>query len=158
MIGEQAAKAGTGLAGSLGSWAISARFGSSEVAVVTAVSCAFGMLSSLARVKQGMGGIGVLRALAMNAGAVWLAAFVIASKAHVDLPGCVLIGLGVGRAGTPVLEVIETGVLAVARRLVGPAMVTAEELDHRLGDERNRVAAVFAEASVEKHKEQNDDD
>lgn len=130
-------------------------FGSSEIAVATAVSCAFGMLSSLARVTQGNG---ALRTLAMNAGAVWLAAFVIASKASVDLPGAVLIGLGVGMAGTTVLEVIETGVLAVARRMVGTQTITVDEMNQRLGDERNRVQTVFAEASLEKRKEEREND
>lgn len=155
MIGDQASRAGTGLAGALGSWAVSTTLGASQIAIVAAVSCAFGMLSSLSRVQKGMAAV---RSLAMNAGAVWLAAFVIASKTNVDLAGCVLIGLGVGMAGTAVLEVIEKGVLAVTYRLIGAPVVTVEELDQRLGDERNRVQAVFAEAAVEKHKEIEGDD
>ena len=155
MFGDQASRAGTGLAGALGSWALSAWPGAIDMGIVTALSCAFGMLSSLSRVHKGMAAI---RSLVMNAGAVWLAAFVIASKTHADLPGGVLIGLGVGLAGSAVLEVIEKGVLAVTYRIVGAPVVTVEELDQRLGDERNRVAAVFAEAAVQKDKEQGDAD
>ena len=155
MIGDQASRAGTGLAGALGSWALSAWPGAIDMGIVTALSCSFGMLSSLSRVHKGMAAI---RSLVMNAGAVWLAAFVIAAKTHADLPGGVLIGLGVGLAGSAVLEVIEKGVMAAAHRMSGTPMVTVEELDQRIGDERNRIAAVFAEASVEKHKEQGDAD
>lgn len=151
MVGDQAPRAGTGLAGALGSWALTAWPGALDMAIVTALSCAFGLLSSLSRVHKGMAG---LRSLIMNAGAVWLAAFVIAAKTHADLPGGVLIGLGVGLAGSAVLEVIEQGVLVVTRRMIGPDVVTVEEFEQRLGDERNRVQAVFAEASVEKNKEQ----
>ena len=151
MIGDQASRAGIGLAGALGSWAISAWPGALDIAIVTAFSCAFGMLSSMSRVHRGVAG---LRSLIMNAGAVWLAAFVIAAKTNADLPGGVLIGLGVGLAGSAVLEVIEKGVLVVARRMVGPEVVTVEELDQRIGDLRNAAQAALSEQIVEKHKEQ----
>lgn len=141
------------MAGALGSWALTAWPGAIDMGLVTAVSCAFGMLSSMSRLHKGLAGV---RSLIMNAGAVWLAAFVIAAKTHADLPGGVLIGLGVGLAGSAVLEVIERGVLAVTYRIMGEPVVTVEELEQRLGDERNRVAAVFAEASVEKHKDVGD--
>ena len=154
MVGDQASRAGTGLAGALGSWTLMAWPGAFDMALVTALSCTFGMLSSLSRVHKGVAG---LRSLIMNAGAVWLAAFVIAAKTHADLPGGVLIGLGVGLAGTAVLEVIENGVLGITRRVVGAPLVTVEELDQRLGDLRNAAQVVFAEAAIEKHKEQDDD-
>lgn len=151
---QQASRAGTGIAGALGSWAATATLGTAQIATVTAISCAFGMLSSLSRVQKGMSAV---RSMAMNAGAIWLAAFVIASKAPVDLAGCVLIGLAIGMAGTPVLEAIEKGALGIVQRMVGAPVVTMDELERRLGDVRNAAQAALAEQVVTHTEEQNDE-
>lgn len=151
---DSAAKAGTGLFGSAGAWLLAGEGGMSplEVALITAASCAFGMLSSLSRV-QALAGRSAVRTMAMNAGAVWLASFVLALLARAEIAGVVLIGLGVGLAGTAVLEVIEKGAVGLAQRLAGAPVVTRSELDERLGDERNRVTAAIAEQAVQRHQE-----
>lgn len=154
MVGEHLARAGTGVAGTLGSWAASETLGNTQIATVTAISCAFGMLSSLSRVQKGMSAV---RPMIMNAGAIWLAAFVLASKTPVDLAGCVLIGLGVGMAGTPILEAIEKGALGLVQRMIGAPVVTMEELERRLGDVRNAAQAALAEQAVEHNTKELDD-
>jgi hypothetical protein len=121
--------------------------GVATTALATAMSCAFGMLSSLSRV-QAARGHSAIKALAMNAGAVWLTAFVAAVKLHADLPGAVLIGLGVGLAGTTALEAVERGTLALIARVAGAPVVTHKQLDERLGDERNRTQAALSEGRV----------
>lgn len=153
--GPKLTQGATGIAGSLGSWVATSHLGTLEIATVTAISCAFGMLSSLSRVQKGMSAV---RPMVMNAGAIWLTAFVVASKAPVDLSGCVLIGLAIGMAGTPVLEAIEKGALGIVQRMVGAPVVTVEELERRLGDVRNAAQAALAEQAVEHNTKELDDD
>lgn len=137
-----------GVSGGIASWfIIDSHLTIAGVALVTAVSCVFGMLSSLSRVKaaQETG----LRYLFMNAGAVWLASFVLASSGEADIPRAVMIGLGVGLAGTKILEIFERGIIGTAERMFGAKPVMQHELDKRLGDERDQVQSALAEVKLE---------
>lgn len=122
------------------------------VAGVTLIACTFGMLSSLSRVRQSARER-AWYSLAMNAGAVWTAALVLAFRSEAALSGCALIGLGVGLAGTTVLEVIERGAVAIAQRLAGVDMpVSTDELHEKIGDVRQETAKALAERAVERRR------
>lgn len=119
----------------------------SGMAVVTGVSCVFGMLSSASRILEAKTP-GAARQLLMNAGAVWIAAFSLGLFTAASLAGAALIGLGVGLAGTKVLEVIEAGAIALALRITGQKPVTHGELDQAVGEVRQRAQAAISEQAL----------
>ncbi len=139
----------TGAASILTGWMLDATGNGEPVIVVvgvTLVACTFGMLSSLSRVKQTALRDGGVRALALNAGAVWTAALVLSFRSEAALSGCALIGLGVGLAGTTILEVIERGAVAVAQRLGGiDTPVSKEEFHEKIGDVRQKAQVAISE-------------
>lgn len=135
-----------GMTGALTGWLLQPTPGGMtllEVVVVTGVSCAFGMLSSLSRVNdvRGRGAKFVL----MNAGAVWIAALVIVLQARMGLAGCAMVGLGVGLGGTAVLEIIERGTIALAARMMGNQIVSRDEFHEELGRNRQRTQKAVSE-------------
>lgn len=123
-----------------------------EIAAVTAVSSAFGMLSSASRLAD-MAPRRTALTLMMNGGAVWIAAFAISITTGAQLAATALIGLGVGLAGSKVLEVVEAGAVAVAQRLSGKEPMTREDVERIVGDLRNDSAAAFAEVNVKRRRD-----
>lgn len=140
---------GTGLAGSAGAWLIADGGGLTVIgmAVVTGLSCTFGMLSSLSRVLDARTP-GAARQMLMNGGAVWIAAFSLGVLTQASLAGAALLGLGVGLAGTKVLEVIEAGAVGVANRVSGTKPVTLEQLAEKLGEVRQDTQKAVSEQVV----------
>lgn len=126
------------------------------VTIVTVIACGFGMVSSLSRVRESARRAS-RRALVLNAGAVWTAALVLAFRSEAALSGCALIGLGVGLAGTTVLEVIERGAVAIAQRLAGiETPVSKQEFEQKLGDVRNSAQVAVSERRREEKAREND--
>jgi hypothetical protein len=147
------AAAGTGLSGSVGAMLV-APGGSLTVigvALVTGVSCLFGMLSSASRIQIAPG-LSATRVVLMNGGAVWIAAFSLAAFTEAKMASAALIGLGVGLAGTKALEVIEAGAVALAQRVSGKQPVTREEMQQMIGDVRNDTQAVVSDINVRTRK------
>jgi hypothetical protein len=121
------------------------------VALVTGVSCLFGMLSSASRIQIAPG-LSATRVVLMNGGAVWIAAFSLAAFTEAKMASAALIGLGVGLAGTKALEVIEAGAVALAQRVSGKQPVTREEMQQMIGDVRNDTQAVVSDINVRTRK------
>lgn len=135
-----------GIAGSLAGWFLTAEghLSTIGIATVTGVSCIFGMLSSMSRlevIKQK-----AIRQLLMNAGAVWLSAFIIAAKTDPEITTAAMIGLGVGLAGTKILEIMELGVLTLTYRLTGVQPVEKQDLEEKIGDVNQKLGDVRQEA------------
>jgi hypothetical protein len=116
-------------------------------ALVTGISCLFGMLSSASRIPMAPG-LSATRIVLMNGGAVWIAAFSLAAFTEAKMASAALIGLGVGLAGTKALEVIEAGALALAQRVSGKQPVTKEEVAQIIGDLRNDTQAAVSDINV----------
>lgn len=113
MFGDHLSRTGSGLAGALAAFAASESF---DIMLVTALSCSAGILAAMARTQMSWAAV---RSAAMNALAIWIAAFVLALETHADLGMALGIGLGVGLAGTEALEMFKRGALALARRIAG---------------------------------------
>jgi hypothetical protein len=143
----------TGLAGSVGGM-MATPGGSLSVlgiALVTGISCLFGMLSSASRIQIAPG-LSATRVVLMNGGAVWIAAFSLSVFTAAGLASAALIGLGVGLAGTKALEVIEAGAVALAQRVSGKQPVTREEMQKMLGDVRNDTQAAVSDINVRQRR------
>lgn len=123
------------------------------VLAVTSLSCTFGMLSSASRLRSASSA-GGWRTILLNAGAVYTAALVLATETTRALTGVALVGLGVGLAGTTILEVIERGAIAIAQRLAGvETPVSKQEFHEQLGDVRQKAQVAVAEIRLEeKHR------
>lgn len=118
-----------------------------SVALVTGLSCLFGMLSSLSRVKAADSGMAV-RQLLLNAGAVWIVSFGLTVQINASVATAALVGLGVGLAGTRALELAEQGTLSLLQRMYGVNPVGRAELDQKLGDVRQDTQRVVSEHIV----------
>jgi len=150
----RAAPVAPGLVGALTAWLWAPTEGGLPligVAVLTLLSCAFGMASSLARVEDAKAFKQARRQLIWNAGGVWIASLMIALMTKSDLPWSLGIGLGVGMAGTRVLEVLENGVVGLTRR-VAPGADGLDEVRRELSDIRKQTQAAISEERVSKDR------
>lgn len=118
------------------------------VLLVAFLSCTFGMLSSASRLRPASSA-GGWRTILLNAGAVYTAALILAIETTRALTGVALVGLGVGLAGTTILEVIERGAIAIAQRLAGvESPVSKQEFHEQLGDVRQKAQVAVSELQV----------
>lgn len=149
-LGHSVRTTGTGLIGALTAWGMQAATDHMTyfaVAIVTGLSCLFGMLSSLSRVKAADSGMAA-RQLLLNAGAVWIVSFGLTVQINASVAMAALVGLGVGLAGTRALELAEQGVLGLLRRMYGVNPVDRAELEQKLGDVRQDAQRALSERVV----------